>query len=126
MSAFSLFKGKLNSRKTRSDRPRSRWTKSILTLEALETRAVPSMLTFTATNMDFTNYSNEAVATPAAIPQFDTMGGTRTLQSVEIMSNVELDTDISGSVTNHSGSTATYQATVTNASVSVAGAGFTN
>src|SRR5438045_3741000 len=126
MSAFSFRKSKPNSRKTNTRGSRSKWTKSILQLEAIETRALPSTLTFVTSNTDFTNYTDDSVATPAAIPQFDTMGGTRTLTSVEIISTIEVDTSVSGTVTNHSGSTATYEATVTNASISVTGTGFTS
>jgi SdrD B-like domain len=126
MSVLSFLRGKSKGRKTHSGRQRSKWTKSFLNLESLETRALPSQLTFTATNFDFTTYSGEAVATPSPIPQFDTMGGTRTLVSVEIISDVRLDAAVSASVSNHSGSTATYTASITNTSVSVDGTGFTS
>jgi hypothetical protein len=52
------------------------------------------------------------------------MGGLRTLESVEIISHIALNTSVMDSVTNNSGSAATYQAPVTNASVSVIGTGF--
>jgi hypothetical protein len=93
-------------------------------LEPLENRALPSTIgPLTATNFDFTPFS-DAVATPMAIAQFDTMGGTRTLTSVEIISSIELDTTISGSVTNRGSTPATFTGSVTNASISVTGTGF--
>src|SRR5262249_17323112 len=64
-------------------------------LECLERRdlpsTLPSTLSFTATNMDFTSYTNEPVASPMPIPQFDTMGGARALTSVEIISSIGLN-----------------------------------
>src|SRR5262249_17015383 len=79
---------------------------------------------FTATNTDFTAYTNEPVATPMAIPQFDTMGGLRTLRSVEIISSIEILTSASGTITNHSSQSLTYEGTVTNATASLTGTGF--
>jgi hypothetical protein len=103
MSAFSFLGSKSNLRQTRKQRQRSKWAKSILNLEALETRTLPSTLTFVATNFDFPDFANEPVATFAAIPQFYTMGGSRTLTSVEIISSIEVDASLSGS-DNYSGS----------------------
>src|SRR5207248_11058432 len=101
MSAFPVLtfvKGKPRRCQARSPRPNSRWQKSILTLERLENRALPSTLSFTAANTDFTTYTNESVATPTPIPQFDTMGGLRTLESVQIISSIELHTSATGTV----------------------------
>src|SRR5262249_32751076 len=111
------------SQKTRSVLPRSRWTKCTLSLEPLENRALPNSTTQIATFTHLTNYSNRALA--PTITQFDTLGGIRTLTSVEIISTIEVDSAVTGSVTNDSGAPATYHATVTNASISLTGDGFT-
>jgi hypothetical protein len=52
------------------------------------------------------------------------MGGTRTLQSVEIISHIEIDGSVSGTVANGSSTPATYEAAVTNATISLTGTGF--
>src|SRR5205814_135174 len=61
-----------------------------------------------------------------AIPQFDTQGGYRVLDSVEIVGKIDLETSISGNVTNRSSTAATYEATVTNASISLSGTGYSS
>src|SRR5262249_54088434 len=61
-----------------------------------------------------------------AIPQFDTMSSTRTLTSVEVQVGLTADASVSGSVTNGSGTAATYESNVTNASISITGTGFPN
>ena len=70
---------------------------------------------------DFTNFTDEPLSqsTPppvVPIPQFDTQGGTRTLESVELRSHIDVDSTVSGSLTNRSADAVTYGATVTNAS----------
>jgi hypothetical protein len=97
--------------------------KNALKLELLETRSLPTTSVFTTAFSHLTTFTDRPLA--SAIPQFDTMGGQRTLQSVQIISNIELDSSISGTVTNDSSTAATEQATVTDASISVTGAGFT-
>jgi uncharacterized repeat protein (TIGR01451 family) len=98
--------------------------KSALRLERLENRSLPSTAVFATTFSGFTTFTDRPLA--ASIPQFDTMGGTRTLESVEIISNVELDASASGTVTNYSSTAATEEAMVTNASISLTGTGFTS
>jgi uncharacterized repeat protein (TIGR01451 family) len=103
---------------------RSGSSKKTLRLEPLENRLLPSTATFTTTFSDFTSFTDKPLA--ASIPQFDTMGGTRMLESVEVISNIKVDSSVSGTVTNHSSTAATEEATVTNASISVTGTGFTS
>jgi hypothetical protein len=127
MNTFAVLpfvKGKQHRRKVRSSRTHLPRSKSTLTLERLENRALPSTLSFTATNTDFTTYTNEPVATPMPIPQFDTMGGLRTLKSVEIISSIRMDTSASGTITNRSSQSLTYEGMLTNATISVTGSGF--
>jgi uncharacterized repeat protein (TIGR01451 family) len=110
--------------KSHSQQPLWKWVKSALWLEPLENRSLPSTAVFTTTFSGFTTYTDQPLA--PSIPQFDTMGGQRILESVEIISNIELDSSVSGTVTNHSRTAATEEATVTNASISVTGIGFTS
>src|SRR5262245_2794232 len=100
-----------------SQQPLWKWVKSVLRLERLETRSLPSTSAFTTTFSGFTTVADHPL--DPSIPQFDTLGGQRTLQSVEIISHIELDASLSGTVTNQSHSAATEQAMVTDASISV-------
>ena len=110
--------------KSHGPQPLWKWMKNALWLEPLGNRSLPSTSAFTATFSGFTTTTDQPLA--PSIPQFDTMGGKRTLESVEIISDIELDSSASGSVTNHSSSAGTEEATVTNASISVTGTGFTS
>src|SRR5205085_2201618 len=79
---------------------RSRWRKTILRLEPLENRSLPSTASYTASVSDFTNFTDEPLSqsTPppvVPIPQFDTQGGTRTLESVELRSHIDVDSTVS-------------------------------
>src|SRR5437764_1499633 len=105
---------KPHRRKTRGQRRPPPWRKSLAGLERLEDRTVPSPMITQAQSFGpgGTDLINQPLA--PALQQFDTQGGYRVLDSVEIQVASSISSTLSGSITNNSRSqTATYHAQVT-------------
>jgi hypothetical protein len=92
--------------------------------DRLEQRALLSTITQTQTlPPTFTNFTNQPLSPP--INQFDTQGGVRVLDKVEIIGSSSVTASLSGSISNPTTTNETFSftASVTNVSTSLSGPG---
>lgn len=91
----------------------------IILLTCLGQRAGAATITVSDSYNNFTDINHVL-----NVNQFDSLGGTRTLLSVEIIADVSLTSSLTGTIKNNSSSqTAFYSASLNNASTSLSGTG---
>src|SRR5438105_9456664 len=108
LNSLFFVRRKQSSLKPGGERRPSPWKRFIPSIERLEDRTVPSTLEFSATLAPTAADYSQTLS----VPRFDNEGGYRILDKVAVMVGTQLQTTISGSLTNDGDSNASYRAFV--------------